>query len=404
KKIANIVITFLSTLLLALESSLEILQTSFDLFDITHLKPSERQEAWEKTLSLSESEHGRPLNEHLAIIRSFSTEIASNFQAGIFTSPEADLLKKRLDETIPNRDARSRVTPEAINIRRHEKSQSRSSHSRTYSEEPSGDETDTSSITLASSKSNYTGEMKWFWLSQADTVPGYFATPWKELFSATECIGTISIVLKSLETYTNYNNSQYVVSQNQNRKWLQQGKLTYPSYAHNAAGGIVVAGTYQPAFFNSFTSPLPPLELLTSYEHQVDRNFSSTAQAVIDSTAEIMGFDTWLSISGRQPEIIDGSSGLLRTMPTLIQQIMMDFHLEFTTLDRTSKDGGSRIINTISESLVGYLKEQGLSDAEQLFGLVALLRTVRMGLCIARGTDTGILREVLVNDVQVYLA
>ncbi|KAL8989554.1 MAG: hypothetical protein Q9169_008337, partial [Polycauliona sp. 2 TL-2023] len=126
KKIANIVITSLSTLLLGLELSLEILQTNFDLFDITHLKPSERQEAWKKTLSLSESEYGRPLNEQLAIIRSFSAEIASNFQAGIFTSPEADLLKKRLDEAIPSGQARSRVTPEAVNIRRHEKSQFRS--------------------------------------------------------------------------------------------------------------------------------------------------------------------------------------------------------------------------------------------------------------------------------------
>ncbi|CAO1596950.1 hypothetical protein XANCAGTX0491_000777 [Xanthoria calcicola] len=117
-----------------------------------------------------------------------------------------------------------------------------------------------------------------------------------------------------------------------------------------------------------------------------------------------MGLDTWLSIAGRQSEIIDGPGGLLQTLPTLIQQIMTDFHLEFITLDRTSKDGGSQIIDTISDSLLGYLKEQGLSDAEQLFCLVALLRTTKTALCVARGSDTAKLREVLIHDVEVYLA
>ncbi|KAI4272395.1 MAG: hypothetical protein LQ337_005324 [Flavoplaca oasis] len=207
-----------------------------------------------------------------------------------------------------------------------------------------------------------------------------------------------------LEPFTNKTNFQYAATQNHNRQWLKQGRTTYPSYAHKAAGGIVVAGTYRATIFGSFKSPIAPLELYKDYEHQVDRSFSSTAHTVIDSTAEIMGLDTWLSISGRQPEITDGPSRLLRTLPTLIQQIMTDFHLEFTSVDRTSKDGGSRIINIISDSILAYLREQGLTEAEQLFCLVALLRTVKMALSVARGTDTAMLKDVLVHDVQVYLA
>ena len=54
-------------------------------------------------------------------------------------------------------------------------------------------------------------------------------------------------------------------------------------------------------------------------------------------------------------------------------------------MDRVSKDGGSRIINIISDSILAYLREHGLTEAEQLFCLVALLRTVKDGaLCCER--------------------
>ncbi|KAL8774466.1 MAG: hypothetical protein Q9209_000839 [Squamulea sp. 1 TL-2023] len=456
KRIADIILRELDTLFLGLRSSLDVLQTNFDLFDITSLTFDERRAAWASTLTLFESRHGCPMMDYLGIIRSFSVEIASNFQAGIFTSPEADLLKERLSKAIDNRRATSVSASAPENFPQRNTSQFRSryflspsrftdsplhspmkqgfhdssmhdkvpknepwwspgapespkpptssSHSRTDTDNSSGDETDMSTPTSASSKTNYTGKMKWFWICQADVLPGYFATPWRTVFSYAECIGTISVILKSLESFTNSSNFRYVPIQYHNRQWIRLGYATYPSYAHKAAGGVVVAGTYKASVFDAFGSLIAPLELLQSYEYQVNRNFVSSAQAVIDSTAEIMGLDSWLSVAGRQSEIFDGPSILLRTLPTLIQQIATDFHLEFSSVDRTSKDGGSRIIETISESLLGYLKEQNLSDAEQLFCIVALLRAAKMALCVARGTDTAMLREVLVHDVQVYLA
>ncbi|KAL8884460.1 MAG: hypothetical protein Q9215_007501 [Flavoplaca cf. flavocitrina] len=461
KRVATIVNMELGTLLHGLQSSLDMIQANFDLFDITPLTSNERQVAWETTLAFFELEYTCPLEEFLRIIRSFAAEIASNFQVGISTSPEADIMMKRLaevsavrkDSPIPVRlpersphrrpasQSRSRYfrspsrftdsplgSPTKNNLRgsnrfltgplplpRRTSSgldynrsgrnvEGNRSHSQSDTDHSLGSETDASSITLATSKSDYTGDMKWFWICQADVLPGYFATPWRGLFPCAECIGTISVLLTSLEPFTKKTNFQYAATQNHNRQWLHQGRTTYPSYAHNAAGGVVVAGTYRATIFSSFKSPIAPLELYKGYEHQVDRNLSYTAQTVIDSTAEIMGLDTWLSISGRQPEITEGLSGLLKSLPTLIQQIMTDFHLEFTSVDRTSKDGGSRIINTISDSILVYLKEHGLTEAEQLFCLVALLRTVKMALCVARGTDTTMLRDVLIYDVQVYLA
>ncbi|KAL8648670.1 MAG: hypothetical protein Q9226_005901, partial [Calogaya cf. arnoldii] len=433
KKVANIVNSKLDKLLLGLQKALDAIQARFDLFDVTSLTPDDRQAAWQGTLDWFQKQYDISIGEYISIVRSFSTEIASNFQAGIYTSPEADLLMKRLSEANSHRRASSkpayipedprqlhssrsrsryfhspsrftdspRVSPidqtfhrpsfcdevpkhssrrpphrNAIQYRRYPTDTS-SSYSTSDTDDSFSSKTDTSSLTLASSKSSYTGEMKWFWISQADVLPGYFATPWKDLFSSAECVGTISVLLKSLEMFTNESNFQYVESQHDSISWLGQGKTTYPSYAHNAVGGVVVAGTYRATMFHSFKNPIAPLELLKCYDHQVDRNFSVSAQAVIHSTAELMGLDTWLSFSGRQSEIIHGPSSLLRTLPTLIQQIMTNFHLEFTRVDRTSKDGGSRIIKTSSDSLLEYLKEQGLSDAERLFCVVALLRTAK---------------------------
>lgn len=186
--------------------------------------------------------------------------------------------------------------------------------------------------------------------------------------------------------------------------WTYAGKTTYPSYAHNSKGGIVVSGVYRPTKFSAFERAIAPIELLYSYDYQVDRSPLHTAESVTESIAELVGLDSWLSMAGRLPEIMGGRSDLLRTLPTLIQRIMTDFRLEFESLDRTSNNGGLQIIQTIAEALLLTLHEQNLTEAEQLFMIVALLRTAKVGLCIARGPDTSKLADVLKNDVQVYLA
>lgn len=122
-----------------------------------------------------------------------------------------------------------------------------------------------------------------------------------------------------------------------------------------------------------------------------------------DSIGELMGLDSWLSMAGRMPEIINGPKDLLRTLPTLVQQIMVDFHEEFSN-DRTFVDGGLQIIRTIAEALLETLREQDLCEAEQLYTTVALLRTAKVGLSVARGPDTTRLQDVLRHDVQVYMA
>jgi hypothetical protein len=83
---------------------------------------------------------------------------------------------------------------------------------------------------------------------------------------------------------------------------------------------------------------------------------------------------------------------------------MTDFKVEFENTDRTSSEGGFQIIQDIAESLKQALIDHKLSKPEQLFAIVALLRAAKTALCVIHGTDTAKLREVLLHDVQVYLA
>ena len=435
KKTATFVLNELDILMRSTRIPLSMLKEDFALFDISPLPLEARGREWSKLMLAFQDENPFSLPEHLELSCRYGSEILANVQAGILSTSESDILKSRicqlngfvlesplahpLDSREPTsksaaydrrREATSRhsslgVFPATL-TKHHQAPQSNSTRRSDDSdlEDLSDDERSSLASTLAESKSTPTGEVNWLWICQADIIPGYWATPWPNLFSDAVCLGAISVLLKVLEDFTTKANIKYVESQKRYKGWLFDGKTTYPSYAHNSNGGVIVSGTYEPVKFSAFKHSIAAIELLHSYDHQVDRSPFLTTESVIDSIGELMGLDSWLSMAGRLPEIMLGPSDLLRTLPTLIQQIMTDFDLEFSSLDRTSKDGGLQIIQTIAGGLVQTLKEQNLSEAEQLFATIALLRAAKVGLCIVRGPETRKLRDVLRHDVQVYLA
>ena len=252
-------------------------------------------------------------------------------------------------------------------------------------------------------KPSPTGEMNWLWICQADIIPGYFATPWKNLFSEAVCIGAISVILKGLDSYTCSTTRQYVKTQQRCWDWIRAGRRTYPSYAINAEGGVIISGVFPLVKFSAFTQGLPRIELLGSYEHQVNPNYSPDDQSVRDRIAELMELDFWLSFCGPLPEIYDGPSNLLRTFPALAQRVMMDFDYEFANLDRMFNEGGSQTIQEIAESLRLSLIDQNLSKSEKLFATVGLLRGVKTALCVVHGLDTEKIRDVFRDESQVLL-
>jgi hypothetical protein len=50
------------------------------------------------------------------------------------------------------------------------------------------------------------------------------------------------------------------------------------------------------------------------------------------------------------------------------------------------------------------LEDEILTESEQVFLLVALLRTAKVGSCIWNGKDSKIVDEFLTTDAQVYMA
>ncbi|KAL9593638.1 MAG: hypothetical protein Q9219_007460 [cf. Caloplaca sp. 3 TL-2023] len=466
KKIAEIVVADLDALKWCLQICLDRLQYDFDLFDITSMTSDERREIWRATLNGFEEAHGCQMIDCLCLTKKFGAEVASNLKIGTFKSPESALMKKHMVETsgfvkVPEspatvvRAGRSETSPRGRpDIRFLQQSPSRYMQSpsgvseigysvrqdpRSYSsprgvlnkrpqrktqvsrrgliyrgpsEEHESSETNSSSSTLTNQHPPPTGQVSWFWISQADALPGYFATPWKTHFSCTTCLGALTVLLNSIAKLTDGSTFCYVQSHPNCKQWLHAGKTTYPPYAHGANGGVVVTGTYHPAIFSAFESALPPLELLHSYDHQTSRTYIPSTQAVIDATAEIMALDSWLSLCGRLPSIVHGPGRLLHRMPTLVERTMQDFDLEFSSVDRTAAGGvqkksrSKRIVETIEGSLEGYLEDGlGLEGVgEKLFFLVGMVRAVKMGLEVARGVETGRLREVLGWDVRIYMA
>jgi hypothetical protein len=263
--------------------------------------------------------------------------------------------------------------------------------------------------------------MSWFWVCQIDVVPGYVATPWTSQFSTEFCVGAITVILEAIGILTDYSQPVYLDKYCHPRglDWMKSNLSTFPPYgvSANHHHGTVISGCYSTAFFSAFRAPLFQIELLRHYGFQVDRHQPSDAANLRSRLTELMAIDSWLSYCGRQPEIcghgppsdpnivVVGVGDLLYTMPKLIERTMESFKFEFENLERTAIDGGQQIVQQIAENLLDTLgwKVEGLSPAEKLFALVAMLRASKMALSIVQGSDTSILRDILLNDVQVHL-
>lgn len=441
RSLENWTVSDLEILVANLGKCLDVLESDFELFEITHMDVESQQKTWDEMLLIFERQNSNSLFDHLQITCCFGNALLASLSAGSGSSHESNELKEILLEMnqmqpessisiLPKRKSSYKVSPRRSHrthrtpLRRNfdpygsdvfsgSETGSLSAEQRQrqkYRHEKKNQEQDvSSSVPVGGEQVSPTGAVNWFWICQADIIPGYFATPWKGLFSEAVCIGAISTILKSLDALTESLTRRYFTKAHRRcQDWIRAGNSTYPSYALNAKGGVVVSGLYKPVSFAGFSSPLPPIELLHSYDYQVRRGVRHQHQqpsAIIDDLAELMGLDTWLSFCGRTPPISFGPSNLLRTLPALAQRILSDFEFEFANLDRTtSTDGGFQLIQTVAESLTAALTEQNLSDPELLFALVAFLRAAKMALCVVRGSDTAKLRDVLEHDVQVYLA
>ncbi|KAK5045537.1 hypothetical protein LTR84_009155 [Exophiala bonariae] len=231
------------------------------------------------------------------------------------------------------------------------------------------------------------GAIKWLWICQIDVLPGYFANPWHDYFSRETCLGTIVTMLEALEYYTDHSTLAYVDALPWCEHWLRRGQATHPSYAINAMGGVIIPGGYDLVKFESYSSPMPVIQLLGSYHRQIDpSSYQGSDALVVENLAELMALDSWLSFCGRQPEIYDGRN-----------------NLEFSSLDRTAAEGGHQIVKELAGLIAHTLEKALLTEEEQLFTMMAMLRAAKMALCLLNGPTTAKLRDIFLRDVQVYL-
>ncbi len=267
-----------------------------------------------------------------------------------------------------------------------------------------------------------------FWICQMDIFQGFWATPWHgDIPLQSDCVGAISVILEALlgfldETsliYTGSSSVRYddrygyparpspnfssLLSFRTTARWMFQGKSSYPAYAQNARGGVIAQGTYTGVRISAFTEDIPALELLYSYEWQVSPDLHDRARYGEEQNVEIMRLDAWLSYVGRLSEISTGRNNLLKQTPSLIALLVPEFELDFRNIDLSAEEGGLQDIQGLAANVMDFLTDEELSDAEQLYVLVALLRTVKVCQCVLAGPSTKAVREILLQDIQVHL-
>ena len=245
----------------------------------------------------------------------------------------------------------------------------------------------------------------WKWLSQMDILPGYWATPWQSDLSVTMTKGALSAIMEALSLHLDEQNLRYVSPSSaavQNAlNWASKGRSSWPIYAINARGGVAIRKGKRNNQFPGFASKIAAVKLLQNHHWQVERYMESTETD--HKLAELMMLDLWLSICGREPEILDGASDLRHNMPLLIQFMFEQFAERFGNLILTANEGGLQGIQSVARSLLATLNDEKLSAAEQIFTIVAMLRTAKVASCIVTGADTVQIGSILRTDTRVWL-
>ncbi len=256
-------------------------------------------------------------------------------------------------------------------------------------------------------------EVDLFWISQMNIFQGFWATPWAANDSMplqSALVGAVTVILEALlgfldQTSLIYTDQNYssLSSCRQTTHFMFGGFATYPAYALNGRGGVIASGTYTGVRIPAFQTIIPAVELLYSYDWQVDARLRDPVRFCEEQNVELMRLDSWLSYVGRTREILDGRHKLLKQTPALVAEIFEDFILDFQNIDLSANEGGLQDIQSLVANVMDFLADEELSDAEQLYVLVALLRTVKACQCILAGPSTAQMRDILLMDVQVHL-
>lgn len=256
------------------------------------------------------------------------------------------------------------------------------------------------------------GAVDCFWLSQINISVGPWATNWHGAYAALECRGAMMVLLEALLAFYPHPGVLYVDPRNMTTAmersfrttahWLLSERHSYPSYASNARGGVIADGLYYIVSTQAFKYPIPTVDLLYSYDWQVD-DAMWDEEHNNDLTLELVRLDAWLSYVGRMDEIVNGRHRLLEQTPAMVAMLLDEFQLDFMIFEQSATDGGLQEIQALTANVMDFLQDEELSEAEQLFVLVACLRTIKVCQCVENGQSTEKLLPFLHRDLQAYL-
>lgn len=257
------------------------------------------------------------------------------------------------------------------------------------------------------------GQLDMFWYCQVDICRGTWATcqGYQNNPAYTSLPGAISVVLECLLgflpgdriTYTK-SDRQTLRAFRQTTRWLLEGNTTYPAYAINARGGVIAPGRYRGVHVPAFgDTPIPVLELLHSHRWQGGPGHHDLNTIGEELNTELMRLDSWLSWVGRLPVVADGPKQLLKSAPSYVHLLMEEFSLDFHMLDLDAHEGGLQDIQKVAANIMDWLLDEDLTDAEQVYVLIAFLRGLKVAQCVLSGPDTTALFRLLHQDVQVHL-
>lgn len=257
------------------------------------------------------------------------------------------------------------------------------------------------------------GQLDMFWYCQIDISRGTWATcrGYQDSPAYTSLPGAISVVLECLLGFYPGDKITYTKSDprtlrafRQTTRWLLEGNITYPAYAINARGGVIASGRYRCVHVPAFgDAPIPVLELLNSHRWQGSPGQYNLNTIGEELNTELMRLDSWLSWVGRLPAVADGPKQLLKSAPSYVHLLMEEFSLDFHMLDLDAHEGGLQDIQKVAANIMDWLLDEDLTDAEQVYVLIAFLRGLKVAQCVLSGPDTTALFRLLHQDVQVHL-
>ena len=119
--LTSFVVSELNVFVLSSKKSLDVLESEFELFEITHIDKRDQLKSWLKMLLVFQEYTSCSLENHLRLTCDFGKELITNLRAGILSSETSELLKALLIEIKNNQ------TELAINLSARSKNSSHSS-------------------------------------------------------------------------------------------------------------------------------------------------------------------------------------------------------------------------------------------------------------------------------------